>query len=300
MSYNNYLLNLANISNEIGYSLTYGYGDIAATEINSLKALIAKSEEMIPILEAEACFKEMEELDREERYHNHMMRMLYGMEELESAFEERTTIKTNRLNRRKQNKKNKSRDRIHGRRHSGAHGGVDFRYIDCNPFCNKHRYEDAMFATNGKHRHNADRKASAMSAREHDFFFNPSISEMKIEEKEKRMTEEESHILDNHYAVEDMLSDLKEGKYIFLLSYWNGMGWECSEDATNEFHGILTLEEVKDSILSEQTKHLNLVKTKKETIHDMSGTSFTWKGYYDLEDEEDECGYTKFTFLPIN
>ena len=34
MFFNDYLLNLANISNEIGYSLTYGYGNIAATEIN--------------------------------------------------------------------------------------------------------------------------------------------------------------------------------------------------------------------------------------------------------------------------
>lgn len=74
-----------------------------------------------------------------------------------------------RASRRKQNKKNKSRDRIHGRRHSGAHGGIDFRYIDCNPFCNKHRYEDAMFVTNGKHRFNSAKKASAMDAREQDF-----------------------------------------------------------------------------------------------------------------------------------
>lgn len=77
-----------------------------------------------------------------------------------------------KANRRKQNKKNKSRDRIHGRRHGGAHGGVDFRYVDCNPYVNKHKYEDAMFATNGKHRHNADRKASAMFAREQDFLTN--------------------------------------------------------------------------------------------------------------------------------
>ena len=134
-------------------------------------------------------------------------------------------------------------------------------------------------------------------AREQDFFLNPSISEMKIEEEEKHMVEEENRILDNHYAVEDMLSDLKEGKYIFLLSYWNGMGWEDSDDATNEFRGILSLEGIKDVILSEQAKHLNLVKTEKQAVRGISGVSFTWKGYYDLEDE---CGYIKFTFLPIN
>lgn len=295
MTIERYLSNLISASQNMSEVLAYGYGGYEW--LNDMRELLGKSEEMLPKMEAEICIKEAEELDAEERYHNHMMNMLYGTKELESAFEERTNNKANRLNRRKQNKKNKSRDRIHGRRHSGAHGGVDFRYIDCNPFCNKHRYEDAMFVTNGKHRHNADRKVSAMSAREHDFFLNPSISEMKIEQEEKRMTEEENRILDNHYAVEDMLSNLKEGKYIFLLSYWNGMGWEDSDDATNEFRGILTSEEVKDSILSEQARHLNLVKTEKETVHDMSGTSFMWKGYYNLEDE---CGYTKFTFLPIN
>lgn len=134
-------------------------------------------------------------------------------------------------------------------------------------------------------------------AREQDYLLTPSIFEMKIEKEEKRMTEEENRILDNHYAVEDILSDLKEGKYIFLLSYWNGMGWEDSDDATNEFRGILTAEEIKDTILSEQAKHLNLTRTEKETVRGMSGISFTWKGYYDLEDE---YGYSKFTFLPIN
>lgn len=134
-------------------------------------------------------------------------------------------------------------------------------------------------------------------AREQDYLLTPSIFEMKIEEEEKHLTEKENRILDNHYAIEDMLSDFKEGKYIFLLSYWNGMGWEDSDDATNEFRGILTSEGAKDAILSEQARHLNLVKIEKQTVHGMSGISFTWKGYYDLEDK---CGYSKFTFLPIN
>lgn len=115
MSYNNYLINLANISNEIGYSLTYGYGNIAATEINSLKALIAKSEEMIPILEAEACFNEAEELDREERFFNYWMAMLYGNGNVVSPMETHRSSKANRLKRRKQNIRHHKADRNHGK-----------------------------------------------------------------------------------------------------------------------------------------------------------------------------------------
>lgn len=115
MSYNNYLINLANISNEIGYSLTYGYGNIAATEINSLKALIAKSEEMIPILEAEACFNEAEELDREERFFNYWMAMLYGNGNVVSPMETHRSSKANRLKRRKQNIRHHKADRKHGK-----------------------------------------------------------------------------------------------------------------------------------------------------------------------------------------
>ena len=284
MSFDNYLLNLANISNEIGYSLTYGYGNIAATEINFLKTLIAKSEEMIPILEAEACFNEAEELDREERSFNNWMTMLYGKGDDFSPVETHSSEKANRLKRRKQNKKYHKADRYHGKCFEGR--DEEGRRIYKDRYC--------RFPISDRVRNHSALKAEA---RKQEYLRTPSISEMKIEEEEKRITEEENRILDNHYAVEDMLSDLKEGKYIFLLSYWNGMGWECSDDATNEFRGILTSEKVKDGILSEQARHLNLVKTEKETVHGMSGISFTWKGYYDLEDE---CGYTKFTFLPIN
>ena len=166
---NNYLKSLMDTAINIDSNLFYGYGDDAITEINFLKALIAKSEEMIPVLETEACMAEAEELDREERSFNYWMTMLYGKRDAISSMDSHNSSKANHLKRRKQNKKNKNRDRIHGRRHSGAHGGVDFRYVDCNPYVNKHRYEDAMFAINGKHRHNANRKASAMFAREQDF-----------------------------------------------------------------------------------------------------------------------------------
>lgn len=222
----------------------------------------------------------------------------YDAEEYNSLLNGNAFRTAKKANRRKQNKKNKSRDRIHGRRHGGAHGGVDFRYVDCNPFCNKHQYVDAMFATNGKHRHNADRKASAMSAREQDFFLNPSVSEMEIEQEEKRMTEEEERILDNHYMVEAALTNfLKEGKYISLLSYWNGEYWEDSDSESNQFCGIKTAEEVKDAILTEQAKHLDLSEVGMDTVHGMGGVSFKWDSFYGWDDEK--RGYVKLTFLPL-
>lgn len=114
MSFNNYLFDLANISNGIDYSLAYGHGNIAVTEINSLKALIAKSEEMIPVLEAEACIMEAEELDREERSFNYWMTMLYGNDSV-SSIDIHNTNKANRLKRRKQNKNHHKADRKHGK-----------------------------------------------------------------------------------------------------------------------------------------------------------------------------------------
>lgn len=162
MSYNNYLLNLANISNEIGYSLTYGYGNIAATEINFLKTLIAKSEEMIPILEAEACFNEAEELDREERSFNYWMTMLYGNDSV-SSVDIHNANKTNRLKRRKQNKKHHKADRYHGKKlmvikYKEDHEikeGLSWTYRDCHcPVGN-----DIKYSTN------------AVKAREQEYVF---------------------------------------------------------------------------------------------------------------------------------
>lgn len=168
----NFLTNLTTTTLNLTTNLAYGYGDLATKEINNLRDLLSEAEEMIPVIETEACMAEVEELDREDQLFNYWMTMLYGKGNIISSMDSHNSSKANHLKRRKQNKKNKERDRIHGRRHSGAHGGVDFRYVDCNPYVNKHRYEDAMFATNGKHRHNADRKASAMFAREQDFLTN--------------------------------------------------------------------------------------------------------------------------------
>lgn len=135
-------------------------------------------------------------------------------------------------------------------------------------------------------------------AREQDFFLNPSVSEMEIEQEEKRMSEEEERILDNHYMVETALSNfLKEGKYISLLSYWNGEYWEDSDSGTNQFCGIKTAEEVKDAILTEQAKHLDLSKIEMDTVHEMTGVSFKWDDFYGWDDEK--RGYIKLTFLPL-
>ena len=285
MFFNDYLLNLANISNEIGYSLTYGYGNIAATEINSLKALIAKSEEMIPILEAEACFNEVEELDREEQAFQFWMKNLYG-NDFVSPVDTHNTNKANRLKRRKQNKKHHKTDRYHGKCFEGRNEEGKRIYKDryCrNPVSDKAHYHSTLKA----------------EAREQDYFCTPSISEMEIEKEEKLLTEKESHILDNHYAIEEMLPNFKEGKYIFLLSYWNGEPYpEDSEDVINRFMGTKTSEGVKDIILDEQRIHFHLPKMETETVHGFEGVSFKWDGCYDWDDEE--RGFTKFTFLPLN
>lgn len=186
MSYNKYLLNLADISNEIGYSLAYGYGDIAATEINSLKALIAKSEEMIPILEAEACFKEAEELDREERSFNYWMTMLYGDDSV-SPIDSHNFNKANRLKRRKANKKHHKADRYHGKNYLKRNNLQKLSVENAKFFHNKKAMEiaidDGKWIYTGKdgnnfwskvwytrHKKNRnDRLNSAIKAREEEY-----------------------------------------------------------------------------------------------------------------------------------
>lgn len=151
-----------------------------------------------------------------------------------------------------------------------------------NPVSDKAHYHSALKA----------------DAREQDFFLNPSVSEMKIEQEEKHMTEEEERILDNHYMVEAALTNfLKEGRYISLLSYWNGEYWEDSDSESNQFCGIKTAEEVKDAILAEQAKHLDLSEVEMDTVHEMTGVSFKWDGFHDWDDEK--IGYVKLTFLPL-
>ena len=136
---NKYLKSLMNTAINIDSNLFYGYGDDAITEINSLKALIAKSEEMIPILETEACMAEAEELDREERSFNYWMTMLYGNDSV-SPVDTHNINKTNRLKRRKANKKHHKADRYHGKKlmvveYKEDHEikeGLSWLYRDCH------------------------------------------------------------------------------------------------------------------------------------------------------------------------
>lgn len=242
---------------------------------------------------------EIEENEKEAKYIENMYAPIMEYDSILNGNAFRTAKKTNH---RKQNKKNKFRDRIHGRRHSGMHGGVDFRYVDCNPYTTKDSYYDAQQKDNGKH-HNTDRKASAMDAREQEQFYISSISEMKIEEEENYMaencmTEVEERILDNHYALENALSNFKEGRYIALLSFWNGECWEDSYSETNKFVGIKTAKEAIDFILTEQANHLHLPEIEMETVQGMEGIFFKWNSFYNWDDEN--YGYKKLTFLPLN
>ena len=240
---NKYLKSLMDTAINIDSNLFYGYGDDAATEINFLKALIAKSEEMIPVLETEACMAEVEELDREDRSFNYWMTMLYGKGDVISPMDSHSSSKANRLNRRKQNKKNKSRDRIHGRRHGGAHGGIDFRYVDSNPFCNKHRYEDAMFYTNGKHRHNTDKKASAMDAREKE--------DTRLFTGLGELLEDIAYLEDRIYIYEE---DIKDLEYEKAFGYLTERGEEFLEDYKKELEELKEYKKDKEVLLRTATR----------------------------------------------
>ena len=153
-----------------------------------------------------------------------------------------------------------------------------------------------MPVSNKVHNHSALRA----DAREKDFYRSLTLSELREKEAAEESVAEENRILDNHYTVEDALSNLKEGKYISLLSYWNGEYWEESVESYNQFCGIETTEQVKDSVLTEQARHQNLPEIKKETIHGIEGISFKWNGYWDEYYREEGRGYITLTFLPIN
>lgn len=116
MNLTNYLTNLSVTALNLGTDLAYGYSNLAVTEINSLKDLLSKAEEMIPVIETEACMAEAEELDRENRSFNYWMTMLYGNgNNSVSPVDAHTINKANRLKRRKQNKKHHKADRKHGK-----------------------------------------------------------------------------------------------------------------------------------------------------------------------------------------
>lgn len=110
----NYLINLSTSTLNLTTDLAYGYGDLATTEINVLRNLLSKAEEMIPVIETEACMAEAEELDREEQSFNNWMTILYGNDSV-SPVDTHNINKANRLKRRKQNIRHHKADRKHGK-----------------------------------------------------------------------------------------------------------------------------------------------------------------------------------------
>ena len=241
MSYNKYLLNLANISNEIGYSLAYGYGDIAATEINSFKALIAKSEEMIPILEAEACFNEAEELDREERSFNYWMTMLYGNENTVSPVEAHSSEKANRLKRRKANIRYHKADRKHGKpvpqsdkKYWDEQSGTWYRWDEKK----KTFYSHKKPVVHKNRKTFRDRLNSAMDAKEKEyarFFtgFGELLEDIKYLEDRIRIYEE----------------DIEDLEYEKAFGYLTEEGEEFLEDYKKELENLRKHKEYKEILL---------------------------------------------------
>lgn len=168
---------------------------------------------------------------------------LYDAEEYDSVLNGNAFRSAKKTNRRKQNKKNKNRDRIHGRRHGGAHGGVDFRYVDCNPYVNKHRYEDAMFATNGKHHHNTDKRASAMTAREkEDARFFTGLGELL----------EDINYLEDRIRIYE--EDIKDLEYEKAFGYLTDHGEKFLEDYKKELEELKEYKKYKEVLLRTATR----------------------------------------------
>lgn len=168
---------------------------------------------------------------------------LYDTEEYDALLNGNVFRTAKKANRRKQNKKNKSRDRIHGRRHGGAHGGIDFRYVDCNPFCNKHRYVDAMFATNGKHRHNADKRTSAMDAREKE--------DTRLFTGLGELLEDIAYLEDRIYIYEE---DIKDLEYEKAFGYLTERGEEFLEEYKKELEELKEYKKDKEVLLRTATR----------------------------------------------
>lgn len=142
---NRYLKSIMDTAINIDSYLAYGYGDDAVTEIDSLKALIAKSEEMIPIIETEACMAEAEELNREEELFNYWMTMLYGNgNDSVSPINAHNTNKANRLKRRKANKKHHKADRYHGKNYLKRNNLQELSVENAKFFHNKKAMEIAI------------------------------------------------------------------------------------------------------------------------------------------------------------
>lgn len=278
MNFTDYLTALTTTTFNLTSSLSYGYGDLATKEINSLRGLLFEAEKMIPVIETEACMAEVEELDREERLFNYWMTMLYGNGDVISSMDSHNSNKANRLKRRKQNKKHHKADRYHGKCFEGR--DEEGRRIYKDRYC--------RFPISDRVRNHSALKADA---REQDYFCTPSAFERQLEEEDKK----EMQRIENYNILLSALNNLEKGKYIFLLSYWNGKGWEDSESSTFEFNGVISHENVKERILKESKNHFGFPEMVMDTVHGVQGMSMMWHGYY-----EEEEGYVKYTFLPVS
>lgn len=183
----NFLTNLTTTTLNLTTNLAYGYGDLATKEINSLRDLLSEAEEMIPIIETEACMAEVEELNREDQLFNYWMTMLYGNGNVVSPVEAHRSSKANRLERRKQNKKHHKADRKHGKNYLKRNNLQELSVENAEFFHNKKAmdiaYDDGKWIYTGKdgnnfwskvwytrHKKNRNNRLdSAMKAREEEY-----------------------------------------------------------------------------------------------------------------------------------
>ena len=166
----------------------------------------------------------------------------YDAEEYDSIINGNIFRTSKKANRRKQNKKNKFRDHIHGRQHSGMHGGVDFRYADCNPYTTKDSYYDAMHKDNGK-RHNTNKRKSVMSAKEKEYF-----SELT---EAGELLEDIAYLEDRIYIYEE---DIKDLEYEKAFGYLTDRGEEFLEDYKKELEELKEYKQYKEILLHTATR----------------------------------------------
>lgn len=231
---NNYLKSLMDTAINIDSNLFYGYGDDAITEINFLKALIAKSEEMIPVLETEACMAEVKELDREERSFNYWMTMLYGNDSV-SPVDTHNINKANRLKRRKANKKHHKADRYHGKKlmvmeYKEDHEikeGLSWLYRDCHcPVGDDVKY---------------------------------SLNSVKAKEKDYSLTFTGlGELLEDINYLEDRIriceKDIKDLEYEKAFGYLTEKGEEFLEDYKKELEELKEYKKYKEVLLRTATR----------------------------------------------
>jgi hypothetical protein len=235
MNLNNYLTSLSVTTLNLSTNLAYGYGDLATTEINSLKALIAKSEEMIPILETEACMAEVEELDREDRSFNNWMTMLYGNGDDFSPMESRNSAKANRLKRRKANKKHHKADRYHGKKlmvveykkNHEIKKGLSWLYRDCHCPVG----DDVKYSLN------------SIKAKEKDY----SLAFTGIGE----LLEDIAYLEDRIYIYEE---DIKNLEYDKAFGYLTEEGEEFLEYYKKELEELKEYKQYKEVLLRTATR----------------------------------------------